>query len=110
VRTRRTFVLERNEPSGLSTAAGPAGTITLDLRLARRSGRASGNETSWAAPGRPGDGLEFLYVHHPHAHERPVPPPAAYLPQAHQQDAHTQSSYKSNQGSFYLSSQEELLQ
>jgi len=58
-----TFVLNLNGPSGLSTSPLPAGILS----------RVRGSPKC----------LECLHLHHPNAHERPAPPPAAppFLPQ-----------------------------
>jgi len=52
-----TFVLDRIGPSGLSTPPLPTGTLSRVRGSAKR--------------------LECLHLHHPNAHERPAPPPAA---------------------------------
>jgi hypothetical protein len=64
-----TFTLEPNESNGLSTAAGPAGTIAVDLKLARAPRQQPGKEGAWCSAGVPGDSFESLPIHHP-----PTPP------------------------------------
>jgi len=48
-----TFVPERIEPNGLSTATASPGIIALDLELARHPGREPGKKAPGSVPGRP---------------------------------------------------------
>ena len=82
----RTFVLGRNGPRGLSTPPLSSGILSRVRGSPKR--------------------LECLHLHHPNAHERPAPPPAAppFLPQNSDPKSYTPIALMASINASFLTS------